>query len=720
MQQQHIPKQDLLIEIGTEELPPKSLWSIATAFGKQLAGALESAALHYENYICYATPRRLAIYFKQLEGRQIDRMIERRGPAVTVAFDEQRQPTQACLGFAKSCGIDVSQLQTLETDKGSWVIAQVHEKGKTLHELLPFLVDEVLKKLPTPKPMRWGNGDILFIRPVHWIVMLWGDEHIAGTVLGVKADSYTYGHRFLSNSPSSLPNAQIAIQHSSQYVEQLLQHKVMVDYQARRALIEQEIKVAAQKMGGTALFSDSLLDEVTSIVEWPTVLVANFNTQFLKVPKEALIAEINVNQKCFAMEDSNKKLLPHFIFVSNIEITDSTIPQAQRYLAIIHGNERVMSARLSDAAFFYEQDLKHDFVNYLEKLKPILFQKELGTMFDKAQRIAKLAAVIAHHIQQPSSQAQRAGLLAKCDLVSDMVGEFPELQGIMGRYYALAAGEDEQVAQAIEDHYKPRFADDELPTNEIGCTVALADRIDNLIGMFSIRLIPTGDKDPYALRRAALGIVKIIIEKQFNLPLTAILTQATQNYADNESTPHVIKNSDYVIAEVLTFIKERLRVWYGEQGYASDVVAAVLANALDSLFDVHQRILAVTHFRELPAAQSLAAANKRVSRILQKELGENAFIGDASIDQSLLMQPEEQLLGEQLAIIQQAIHPLCVAGDYTSALKHLSELQHPIDRFFDNVMVMVDDSALRANRLALLSQLRRLFLQVADISLLQG
>lgn len=686
--------QTFLVEIGCEELPPKALLKLSQAFTNGIEQGLKQAQLNYGEIRDFASPRRLAVMIADLSEKQRDQVIERLGPGVNAAFDADGKPTPACLGFAKSCGVEVEHLEHLETDKGIRLAYHQEKPGLDATTLLPDIVNQSLQALPIPKRMRWGNVDTEFVRPVHWLLMLWGDQVLDCTLLGCRAGNITYGHRFLA------PEA-ITINHPLEYLQKLkAEGKVIADFAERSMLILNQTNQAVENLGGQALIDENLLQEVTAIVEWPVALAVGFDQSFLQVPSEALISEMQGHQKCFPVMDEDKKLLPYFIAISNIE---SKNPQQ-----VINGNEKVMTARLSDARFFYENDLKNTLADYRQRLHHVLFKEKLGTLFDKAERIAKLAGFIATQLNSSEALAQQAGQLCKADLMSDMVGEFPELQGIMGSYYAEHEGLPQEVADTMQEHYLPRFSGDNLPSSNTGCAVALADRIDTIVGIFGLNQAPTGDKDPFALRRAALGILRIMIEKHLSLDLHQLIQYANDNYADlpNQNT----------IADSFAFILDRLRSWYGEQGVTSDVFAAVMAKQPHSPLDFQHRIDAVSQFKHLPESSALAAANKRVSKLLIKE-GKEDITRD--IQATLLESDDEKNLAELIIAKKQVVDPLYQKAEYTQALTELASLREPVDKFFENVMVMVDDDKIRDNRLALLANLRDLFLHVADISELQ-
>jgi glycyl-tRNA synthetase beta chain len=631
---------------------------------------------------------------RELPVAQQDREVVRRGPALAAAFDDEGCPTRAATGFAKSCGVEVEQLDQQETPKGSWLSFRAVEKGKATAELVPDMVERSLAGLPIPKRMRWGDRDEEFVRPVHWIVLLFGDEVISAPVLGIAASRETRGHRFHHPGP-------IALASSDEYVDVLRESGyVLVDYRARRDTVRSQVIECGEKLGGNALIDDDLLDEVCSLVEWPVAIAGQFDKAFLDVPSEALISSMQDHQKYFPVVNREGQLLPYFITVANLESQD---PEQIRA-----GNERVIRPRLSDAAFFWNQDRKNPLSSRADRLQNMVFQKKLGTLFDKQERIARLAAIIASQISGDPAHAERAARLSKCDLLTNMVYEFPELQGIMGRYYASHDGEPDDIANAIEEHYQPRFAGDTLPQSNVGQALAMADRLDSLVGIFAIGQPPSGDKDPFALRRAALGLVRLSIESNLDVDLEELLGQAAAGFDAD------IKAGNAVNA-VFDYVMDRLRGYYQDNGLSADLVEAVLATRPTRLLDFDKRIHACQVFRDLPEATTLAAANKRIANILKKT--DQAI--PKTIDNTLLNDAAEKQLAEQLTALKPGVLELMSKGDYTPALQKLAGLRDAVDAFFDQVMVMVDDDDLRANRLALLNELGTLFLRVADLSRLQ-
>ncbi|MBU3068700.1 glycine--tRNA ligase subunit beta [Aestuariicella sp. G3-2] len=685
---------DFLVELGTEELPPTALKKLMLAFSSGIADGLKQQNLAFEAIEPYAAPRRLAVVVRNLEEQTPVKDVVVWGPPAKIAFDADGNPTKAAEAFANKNGIAVSELASENDGKVDKLVYRSQAGGETTAELLPAIVENSLNALPIAKRMRWGASRAEFVRPVHWLIMLFGDDLVEANMLNLHAGRETRGHRFHYNQALQVDNA-------SDYLKKLPSiGYVMVDYEQRQQLIRQQVEAEAEKINGVAVIDQDLLDEVTGLVEWPVALTGRFEERFLEVPSEALIYSMKEHQKYFPVVDKNGKLLPYFITVSNIESKDPA--------QVIDGNERVIRPRLSDAAFFFETDKKVSLGEFRNRLKPIVFQAQLGSIFDKTERIKGLAANIANQLGADADKAAQAAELCKSDLVSDMVGEFDKMQGLAGYYYAVHEGLDEDVASALKEHYQPKFAGDALPETETGTIVALADRIDTLSGIFGIGQKPTGSKDPFALRRASLGVLRLLVEKQLPLDLKALLSAAAEQHGSN------IGNADETVATTFAYMVERFRAWYEEDQIAAEVFQAVQAKQLSEPLDIHNRVLAVNAFRALPEAEALAAANKRVSNILAKTEANT----DASVNAELLQEPAEKVLAEQLAAKSAEVAPLFTANDYTGTLAALASLRAPVDDFFDNVMVMADDEALRNNRIALLSQLRQLFLQVADISLL--
>lgn len=685
--------QNFLVEIGTEELPPKALKTLATSFADNVEAELIQAGLSFDKIEWFAAPRRLAVKVLNLATQQPSKEIEKRGPAVSAAFDAEGKPTKAAEGWAHGCGITVEQAERIATDKGEWLVHCAKIEGQPTKNLLNDIVANALAKLPIPKPMRWADKTVQFIRPVHTVTMLLGDELIEGEILGVASARTIRGHRFLGEK-------EFEIQHADQY-PQLLREKgsVVADFNERKAEILAKSQAKATALGGVADIEESLLEEVTSLVEYPNVLAAKFEERFLAVPAEALVYTMKGDQKYFPIYDKDGKLLPHFIFVSNINPEDPT--------AIIEGNEKVVRPRLTDAEFFFKTDLKQKLVDRLLRLETVLFQQQLGTLKDKTDRIEQLAGEIAKQIGADEAKAKRAGLLSKCDLMTNMVFEFTDTQGVMGMHYARHDGEDEEVAVALNEQYMPRFAGDELPKSLVASAVALADKFDTLTGIFGIGQAPKGSADPFALRRAALGALRIIVEKNLPLDLEDLVKKSAALFGDKLTNQNVV-------ADVVDFMLGRFRAWYQDEGIAVDVIQAVLARRPTRPADFDARVRAVSHFRTLDSAEALAAANKRVSNILAKA---GAAIGEINL--TACVEPAEKALAEAVLALRTGVQPLIAQGDYTTVLDKLANLRAPVDNFFDNVMVNAEDPALRQNRLAILNTLQGLFLQVADISVLQ-
>ena len=685
--------QNFLVEIGTEELPPKALKTLATSFADNVEAELNQAGLSFDKIEWFAAPRRLAVKVLNLATQQPSKEIEKRGPAVSAAFDVEGKPTKAAEGWARGCGITVEQAERMATDKGEWLVHRAKIEGQPTKNLLNDIVANALAKLPIPKPMRWADKTVQFIRPVHTVTMLLGDELIEGEILGVASARTIRGHRFLGEK-------EFEIQHADQY-PQLLREKgsVVADFNERKAEILAKSQAKATALGGVADIEESLLEEVTSLVEYPNVLAAKFEERFLAVPAEALVYTMKGDQKYFPIYDKEGKLLPHFIFVSNINPEDPT--------AIIEGNEKVVRPRLTDAEFFFKTDLKQKLVDRLPRLETVLFQQQLGTLKDKTDRIEQLAGEIAKQIGADEAKAKRAGLLSKCDLMTNMVFEFTDTQGVMGMHYARHDGEDEEVAVALNEQYMPRFAGDELPKSLVASAVALADKFDTLTGIFGIGQAPKGSADPFALRRAALGALRIIVEKNLPIDLEDLVKKSAALFGDKLTNQNVV-------SDVVDFMLGRFRAWYQDEGIAVDVIQAVLARRPTRPADFDARVRAVSHFRTLDSAEALAAANKRVSNILAKA---DAAIGEINL--TACVEPAEKALAEAVLALRTEVQPLIAQGDYTAVLDKLANLRTPVDNFFDNVMVNSEDPALRQNRLAILNTLQGLFLQVADISVLQ-
>ena len=689
-----VDKRDLLIEIGTEELPPRALDRLSAAFQSGLEARLEQSGLGFEAIRRFATPRRLALLVSKLDSAQADRIVERKGPAVSAAFDEAGNPTRAAEGFARSCGVALSDLEQVDTPRGAWLVFRQRQAGKHIGELAPAMVEQSLAGLPVPKRMRWGEGSEEFVRPVHWVVLLFGDQVLEAEIMGLKTGRHTHGHRFHHPGAIEIPTA-------GAYARVLLETgRVIAGMDERRARIREQVEKAAGDAGARALIDDDLLEEVTALNEWPVAVMGAFEERFLELPAEALVKTMQGHQKYFPVVDSGGALLPRFITISNIESRD---PHQVRV-----GNERVIRPRFSDAAFFWEQDLKQPLEAWIPRLKDVVFQERLGSLYDKTERISLLAQAIAGHLDFDAALAARAAELCKCDLLSNMVGEFPALQGVMGRYYAQRGGEVPDVAAAMEEQYLPRHAGDELPRTYCGRAIAIADRLDTLVGIFAIGQKPTGEKDPFGLRRASLGVLRILIETPLMLDLEALIEAAARGLAGKVDAANVV-------TEVFDYMMERLRAYYTDRDIPAEVVDAVLSRRPTQPADFDRRIRAVAAFQRLPEAEALAAANKRIRNILHKAREEFPDHPDIT----LLTEASEKALAAQISELIPEVEPLFARGRYTEALQKLAGLRSLVDRFFDDVMVMCDDEALRKNRLALLSSLSALFLRTADLSRLQ-
>jgi glycyl-tRNA synthetase beta chain len=703
---------DFLVELGTEELPPKALLSLSNAFREGLLARIDAAALGHGEVQAFATPRRLAVRVNKLALQQPEQKMQRRGPPVSAAFDKAGAPTRAATAFAESCGVPLAQLGRETDPKGNECLSYSGVKaGAAARDLLPGFVTEALDALPIPKRMRWGAGEAQFVRPVHWLVMLLGKAVVRATILDVPAGNRTFGHRF--HAPKALLLAAPA-----SYESTLKRGKVIADFAARRDLIRAGVTTLAASHGGKALITDALLDEVTALAEWPVPLAGRFEERFLALPRELLISVLQDHQRYFPVEDASGKLMPWFITISNVDSKDMKVVRS--------GNERVVRPRLSDAAFFWEQDRKAPLAARVPQLDAVTFQNQLGSIGDKVKRIALLAQDIATRIDGDPAIAARAAALAKCDLVTNLVGEFPELQGIMGRYYAAADGEPAEVAAAIAEHYQPRGAGDSLPVTKAGLAVALADRLDTLAGIFAIGQKPSGTKDPFALRRAAIGLLRMMIEKRLLLNLAALIDSSLRAHTVFESPPPQGRSwpaREAVAAEVYDYIMERLRSSYLEAdaalpGVTTEAFDAVLATRPRSPLDFDARLRALIGFLALPEAASLTAANKRIANLLRKSAGGDA--GSTTIDPARLKFDAERLLFTGLQGVMHSVPEQVAAGKYAAAFAALAQLRPAVDTFFEEVMVMDPDPALRANRLAMLGTLRALFTGIADLSRLPG
>ena len=686
--------ENCLVELGTEELPPKALKSLGEAFATQFEAALTQADLDFDSVSWFAAPRRLAVYVSGLAEGQADKVVEKRGPAVSAAFDADGNPTKAAQGWARGNGIDVADAERLITDKGEWLLHKAQVPGQSVAELLEGLINQAVSKLPIPKPMRWGNYNTQFIRPVHTLCVLYGSEVVNVSVLGLTSDRVVQGHRFHGDG-------RFELDHADNYASALEKQYVLADFEARKDKVRQQLEDAAQSLSLKPDYNEDLLEEIASLVEWPVVLKAGFDKAFLEVPKEALIYTMKDDQKYVPLLDSNGALSNTFLFVTNIESRDPS--------QVVSGNEKVIRPRLADAEFFFNSDKKTTLGSRLQSLETVLFQKQLGTLKEKSERISALSAFIASQIDANETQAARAGLLAKTDLMSNMVMEFPDVQGVMGKYYALNDGEDAPVAEALYEQYMPRFAGDALPSSGVSASVALADKLDTLVGIFGIGQLPKGDKDPFALRRAAIGVLRIITELSLPLDLETLVGKAIDVYGDK------LTNTD-TQTQVVDFVLGRFTALLQDQAIAIDVIQAVAARRPTKPADYLARVHAVDKFRALDEAEALAAANKRVANILAKQ---NVEVTDTvNIDESLLVEDAEKALYTELKEAQKEVQSAVPTQDYTRILTALATLRNVIDNFFDNVMVMADDEAVKNNRLALLSLLRQLFLTTADISIL--
>ena len=687
---------DLLVEIGSEELPSSAVKPLVDALADNLVAALAKANLTHGKVSRFATPRRLAVLIHDVQVMQASQSISRRGPANAAAINAEGQPTQALLGFAKSCGVSVDQLATIKTDKGDWWVYESTQPGAKTADLLPMMLNDAIASLPIAKPMRWGAGDTEFARPVHWTVLLFGDDVIPAQILGVNTGRQSVGHRY--HHPEAL-----TITTPREYEAQLQDAFVVADFDHRRQTIIEQIQQLTISQDMVAVMPDALLDEVTSIVEWPNALLVGFEQTFLDVPAEALIAAMQSHQKCFALRDKQNNLLPQFITVANIV---STQPQQ-----VIAGNESVMRARLSDAAFFFHLDKKQPLFHHRAATEKVLFQQKLGSLADKATRMEAFLACFTESLSIDSTEAKRAAELSKCDLMTGMVGEFPELQGLMGYYYALNDGEPIAVAKALNEQYMPRFAADSLPQSNLGTALSLADRLDTLVGAFAINQKPTGTKDPFKLRRHALAVVRLLEAIPAPLSLSTLIEKTRQTYGIGLTV------NEQTLAELKPFILERMQSFYQTQGVTSDLVHAVRARQDDCLFDLDKRVKALQDFVRLPDAQALSAACKRVNNLLQHA---SVKFDNQAIDLTQLKEPAEKAMLERILAVEEAVAPYYGSGDYGFILSQLASLRESVDAFFEHVMVMVDDLALRQNRLHLLGKLQQLLQGVADISLLVG
>jgi glycyl-tRNA synthetase beta chain len=707
-------KRSLLIELGTEELPPRSLDDLAAAFTAGVCEGLTKRGIGADvaNAKTYCSPRRLAVLVPGVADAQPDQASERRGPALNAGLDASGQPTKALIGFAQSCGVEVAQLEKLETDKGAWFVHRAQKKGQPTSALVTEILADALKTLPIPKPMRWGDHDYTFVRPAHWLVILHGGDVVDAEILGLKSGRMSRGHRFHHPQPVHVANA-------DSWLDALRGANVLADPAERRARVRAEIEKVRSATRAIPRLSDALLDEIANLTEWPSAIACTFDRDFLAVPQEALVMTMETNQKFVPVFAEDGKLTEHFIGVANIESKDPA--------EIRKGYERVIRPRFADAKFFFDEDRKQPLAAYQDALKSVTYQQALGTVWDKCVRVAELSRVIANRVGVDAGLATRAAALSKCDLATRMVGEFPELQGVMGRYYAQASGEKPEIAAALDEFYAPRFAGDVIASGKIGQVLAVAERLDTLAGIFAVGMKPSGNKDPFALRRAALGLARTLIEGNLSIDLGAQIAEALALLPDSALAAGVPKSKEAataafdagprraaLAAEIYDFVLDRLRGYYSDQGFAGEAFEAVRALAPQDLTDFDRRLRAVVEFAKLPEAQALAAANKRIGNIL-RQAGASA---GGEIDAGLLESGAEQELADALARAETDATPLAKARDYVGLLKRLAALRDPVDRYFDGVMVLVDDPAKRANRLRLLGRLRGLFLRVADISVL--
>jgi glycyl-tRNA synthetase beta chain len=685
---------DFLVEIGTEEMPPKALLPLMEAFGEQLEAGLVDARLAHGELRAYASPRRLAVLVRGLSIAQDDRAVEQKGPPTRVAFDDNGKPTAAAEAFAGKCGVAVDELERAQTDKGEWLVFNTVEKGRSAAELLPGIIEAALANLPVPRRMRWGAGEAEFVRPVHWVVLLHGEDVLDASIMGIEAGRETRGHRFHAPGP-------IAITKPDDYLAALeAEGHVIADFARRRDMIREGVEAAAAQVGGTIVDGESLYDEVSSLVEWPVPIVGAFDEMYLELPREVVVSTLTGHQRYFPVADDSDTLLPYFVTVANLE---SKEPEQ-----VIEGNERVIRPRLADAAFFWDSDRKNPLASREEALRDVVYQAGLGSLFDRSHRIARIGAWLARELGVDVKVVERAASLAKCDLLSGMVGEFPDLQGTMGHYYALSDGEPKAVAVAIAEQYLPRFAGDDLPASDAGQILAVAEKMDALAGVFSLGKKPSGNRDPFGLRRAALGIVRILIERSVDIDLKALIACAVAEQPEGKI------EAETLAAELYGFITDRLRRYFLDRdaGLSTETFDAVMVRKPASLVDFDRRLAAVQTFARLEQAESLAAANKRIANIL-RQAGDPQGL---AVSVKRLELDAEKTLHSALVSARDKVGPLLAERRYARVLGELADLRDPVDRFFDDVMVMADDEAVRDNRLALLGELRALFLDVADIS----
>ena len=706
--------ESLLIELGTEELPPKALDDLAAAFLRGICDGLAKRGIgaDLDRAVLYASPRRLAVHIPHVATHQPPQSIERRGPALAAAHSSDGQPSKALLGFAHSCGVDVDQLEKLETDKGAWFVWRTVKPGQPVSALLSEVINEALGQLPIPKAMRWADHDYSFVRPAHWLVILHGAEVVPGEVLGLTSGRISHGHRFMHPEPVTIADA-------DSWLDTLRAAYVLADPAERRQRIQQQVGQAALETGGAPRMDDALLDELANLTEWPVAIACTFERDFLEVPPEALVTTMVANQKFVPVFDADGALTEHFIGIANIQSKDPT--------EIRKGYERVIRPRFADAKFFWDEDLKTPLADNQEALKSVTYQQALGSLWDKSVRVAELARIVANRVGADAGLATRAASLSKCDLLTRMVGEFPELQGVMGRYYANRHGEPSQVADALDSYYQPRFGGDAIAGDVIGQVLAVAERLDTLAGIFAIGMKPGGNKDPFALRRAALGLARTLIEASMELDLHGSFLEALELIPDRALSAALKPGKDGALpapdsgrraalaGELCDFVFDRLRGYYAEQGFDTNQFEAVLAVQPRSLIDFDRRLRAVAEFGRRPEAASLAAANKRVANILRKSETEEA--GALPVPDTALFETDaERLLGAELDAARRDNAEALTQGDYATVLSRLAQLQAPVDSFFDNVLVNAEDPAIRANRTALLRQLQDQFTAIADIA----
>ena len=688
----------LLIELGTEELPPKSLKQLTDSFAQGIKDELTKRDFSFERSYGYGAPRRLAVRFTQCQNIQADKEIEKRGPAVSAAFDADGNPTKAATGWARANGIEVADAERMVTDKGEWLLHKATVPGKRLADVIEDVISQALKQLPIAKAMRWGAKEAEFIRPVHTLCVMYGEQVLPANIMTIASSNQCSGHRFHGEH-------RFTIKHADQYEAQMKAQYVIANYETRMQAIADQLQAQANALGLVADYDQTLLEEISSLVEWPVVLQAKFETRFLQVPKEALIYTMKDDQKYVPLLTQDGDLSETFLFVSNIESKDPS--------QVISGNEKVIRPRLADAEFFFETDKKTTLLDKSEKLNDIVFQKSLGSIADKSRRVANITQIIGKLIDADSTtlaHAKRAALIAKADLVSDMVMEFTSVQGTMGKHYALHDGEANEVALAIEEQYLPRFANDELPQSQVGLLLSLAEKLDTLVGIFGVNLIPKGDKDPFALRRSAIGILRMLVSFELDIKVAELIEIVTREFGA------LLKNKD-TAEQVSAFLFDRCKPFYADQGISADVVNSVMAvETTGSLSDINKRILAVSAFTQLPTATSLVAANKRVANILNKN--DISFESEQSVDSALLSEEQEKGLFDAYSITKDKLSSQAHKLDYEQVLLELSGLKEPLDAFFDKVMIMADDEAVKQNRICLIANVRLLFLSVADISVI--